>query len=344
MKKRLKTFNISENLYNSLIDYFTDGKHRVGHDFIEGTRLVKMDQKDFIHGTKYKINPKIDVNRQCLCVTLLNLPTEYTDNIKSSYANYDFYQIILKCNREQKEDEFILDYSPLEAVKQVNKALDKVYTKDEQVELLNAHQLNEWIPQLHHVRCHSFIRKFTNCYYYDINGAHTYLLSKIFPKAEDQFKYWNDHKHDEGKSHYKAISNYYAGCLGRENAKTRLTYQWIINEVNKIMYQAFETTKNTLELDEFVYVNTDGFIVSDPIKELKTSKELGDFKLVYHGDVYTYHGKNYWIIQYGDEIKGNLPLSLRKHVDLRQNKVIEFDIKVKDGIKFYENVKEITLN
>lgn len=98
MKKRLKTFNISENLYNSLIDYFTDGKHRVGHDFIEGTRLVKMDQKDFIHGTKYKINPKIDVNRQCLCVTLLNLPTEYTDNIKSSYANYDFYQIILKCN------------------------------------------------------------------------------------------------------------------------------------------------------------------------------------------------------------------------------------------------------
>lgn len=359
MKKRLKMYNISEKLYYDLLDYFkynhTEKSIKYmdkNYNFLDGTILIKMDQDDFINGTNNKTFPLIDVNRQVICIKYEHLydfnkkyPASIENCIKLPYKNYLTYQIMLRCVREQIEDKLILDYSPLEALKTVNKLLSKYYTSDEKKDLFKAHSLDKWNPQLHSVFCiKNKIIKIKNCYYYDINGAHTYLLSKIFPKAKSQFEYWNNHKHDSGKSYYKAIPNYYVGILGKEEKNYRSTYNWIINEVNKLMYKAFKETKNTTKLEDFIYVNTDGFIVNNPIKELETSNKLGEFKEVYKGDVYIYAGKNYYIIQYGDEIKGNLPLILRNKVDLREGRVVDFDKRFKDGIAYYDNVREMRIN
>ena len=81
-----------------------------------------------------------------------------------------------------------------------------------------------------------------------------------------------------------------------------------------------------------LYVNTDGFIVKDPVKLIKHSTELGQFKLEHSGDVYIYVDKNYCIIQAGQELKGNCMCMVRDKFDLPNGKVVHYN-KVKKVIK-----------
>ena len=93
--------------------------------------------------------------------------------------------------------------------------------------------------------------------------------------------------------------------------------------------------KNKLRYESCLYLNTDGMIIQHPHNIVEHSDEMGEFKIEYQGDVYTYRDKNYSIIQYGDEIKGNLPLELRKYVDLRVGKVVHYDkILSEDGMRY----------
>ena len=104
------------------------------------------------------------------------------------------------------------------------------------------------------------------------------------------------------------------------------TYYWVVNRTNEIMNKA---------LDEIggkkLYINTDGFIVKNPVKLIKHSTELGEFKLEHSGDVYIYVDKNYFIIQAGQELKGNCMCMVRDKFDLPNGKVVHYN-KVKKVI------------
>ena len=110
------------------------------------------------------------------------------------------------------------------------------------------------------------------------------------------------------------------------------------NIVNNITYTLNKHVKQTH--GRWIYVNTDGYIVQNPETVLPSSKEKGEFKIEYQGPVYTYHSSDkkgtYTIIQYGDEIKGTLPLELRKYVDLRVGKIVRFERELDEDLQIYK--------
>ena len=42
-----------------------------------------------------------------------------------------------------------------------------------------------------------------------------------------------------------------------------------------------------------IYANTDGFVISAKNSDIVASKDLGEFKIEYSGEVYVYKDKNY---------------------------------------------------
>ena len=45
----------------------------------------------------------------------------------------------------------------------------------------------------------------------------------------------------------------------------------------------------------------------------------------YEGDIYTFTGTNYWIMQCGDEIKGNCFYQVRNQIDLRKGEIVSYN-------------------
>lgn len=340
--KRLKKFQVTSMLWNQLLDSYKP--------------LIKeMSYQDFEFGNLDKIHVLVDFRTRTLCVNEIIL-SEMDRKYKRVYPRRMTYQVILESNDELGVSEIHKaesEFSPWKAKMTMKKELKKVYTDEEVIRRLDMFKKDKFEQQLHFTNTEANkILKFENCKYYDLNGAHTYLLSIIFPKLKTTLEYWNAHKHDEGKSYYKAIPNMYVGTLGMwaNKEKTiegrhRKTYNWIVSQVNRLMEDAFAKTYGGLtSKSNYVYINTDGFIMQHPVKELETSRELGKFKEEFSGDVYSYQGDNYWIIQYGDIIKGSLPKELRKYVDLREGRVVSYNTKVIDKIYYYENIKEIKIN
>ena len=106
----------------------------------------------------------------------------------------------------------------------------------------------------------------------------------------------------------------------------------VVNRINEIMDKAFKEVGGTR-----LYVNTDGFIVKNPVKLIKHSTELGEFKLEHSGDVYIYVDKNYFIIQAGQELKGNCMCMVRDKFDLPNGKVVHYN-------KVRKVIKDATIN
>ena len=116
----------------------------------------------------------------------------------------------------------------------------------------------------------------------------------------------------------------------------RKTYNWIVQRTTKILYKAMDYTKGLT-----IYANTDGYVISDPFNKLETTKDLGNFKLEYSGDVFVYQAKNYWLMQCGNELKGSCLRSVRKNIDLSKGQVVNYDRKrilIKDNL--YINIAE----
>lgn len=336
--KRLIQYLITDKLFNDFVAYFED-YHGLG------SVIEECDESDFIYGHPDKISILVDFKNKSLCCTTLSLK-EFDPFVRTK-CKYRGYQCVIKADDEHGSASFAhirIEYSPHQAVKEMNKVLRKHYDESEIDACLRSHQKENFDKQMHDVLFEQYqISEYRNCWYWDISGAHTYILSEIFPEAADDLKYWNDHKHDRNCSHFKKIPNFYVGCLGKKDSPYRKTYHWIVGEVNRIMNEAFEKTHNMLK-SKFIYINTDGFIIQHPKELLEASNELGKFKCEYDGTVYTYAGKNYQIIQYGDTIKGNLPTELRRFVDLRIGKVVEYD-RVKVGQHYeYKNIREVQLN
>ena len=159
------------------------------------------------------------------------------------------------------------------------------------------------------------VQKVPNCVKYDINGAHCYMLSKMFPKCSAIF--YTVYKRRHSNIRYKEYVNYFVGMLQRKGYTN--AYWHIVHETTRILMEAMNKVGGIC-----VYANTDGFCVSNPEHELVTDDVLGHFKEEYRGDVYIYTNRRqtpYILYQFGDtpdaeHMKGSCMTVAREGMDL----------------------------
>lgn len=226
-----------------------------------------------------------------------------------------------------------------------NICLEDVYNHDEIEECLNYHSLPYDIAkrQIHMLpSSFPFVRsnvvyEIPNCVEWDINGAHAYELSRVFPKAEGRIKDLYSRRHENPI--YKSIPNYYVGMLVRRNH--RGTYNWVVQNVSEMVISKID--EETKRGGFPVYVNTDGIIMAYPdgINIPEGSKELGEWKKEESGVcrfVLAKGDSNYWAMEIGSEIKGSVSLVARKKMDLANGIIpnyVRFQREV-NGVRFYE--------
>lgn len=246
--------------------------------------------------------------------------------------------------------------TPWHACNYVNGLLGKYYTDQEKEEIYNSHVCAKASP-LHKLTTveKGKILRFDDCYYYDINGAYASELMALFPKCAKEFGYMFEHRHDND-DHYKNVINYFIGCMTQNEKKLKdgkatreihpETRFYIVDQISKKLVE-FARRLGITDISQLLYVNTDGLIAVSPQVVLPSSSSVGNFKLEYHGTIYTYADDHSAYMQFADtgEIKGNLPLSLRDRVDLTQNKVVSFVKKrSEDGTYKCENIKEVIIH
>lgn len=209
----------------------------------------------------------------------------------------------------------------------LHKILLNYYTQEEYEAALQTHiaEYDKNKAQFHYLYQESLanitaekptIRVFDNCFKYDINSAYASELIKIFPNAKDAIiKLYNERK---VKPQNKKILNYFVGylcCVGH-----RLTFNYIVQNISNLLSQTILKVGGRL-----LYANTDGFLVQNPNNLIDASKNIGEFKLEYEGQVQFIQTRNYYAYQFGDEITGTLPLKCRTEFDLRQNKYAKYN-------------------
>ena len=352
--KPLKRYQLDPETYNKVVQYFFNNYF-----------ITEAEYKTFNHGTINKLDVYLDRKKSRFCSSVMWLQEALEAcNIKDVKIThkYDTFHYQVLCELSGNCDSKIkCEYQPQQASKAVHKHLNKYYTDVEIENCLKEFEkdfdVNKAKKQLHINITDTIteddvimdreysaqkIHVYNNCYYYDINGAHCYILSQIFPKAKEYFEYLNKHKHDPGKEHYKAIPNYYVGLLGKADSKHKKTYLKIVNNVTEIVEKAIKECSGRI-----IYANTDGFIVQNPAKLLEHTLELGGFKLEAQGNVYFYSGINYDLMQYTKangkiEKKGSLYNSLKKECDLYKGIVVDFDNK-KDvnRIPIISNIRKV---
>lgn len=224
--------------------------------------------------------------------------------------------------------------------------LKNEYTKEEAEAALKAHEADyDRAKRQVHLLPTSlpFIRpnvvyKVDNCVSYDINGAHTYALLEIFPKAEEEIRDLYERRHSSEVC--KNIANYYVGMLTRRNH--RRTYNWIVQLVTGMIIGKLQEEEKAGGFP--LYVNTDGAICAYPDKVKRYSESiLGGFKIEYEGPAYFYlrnkpGESSYYALQLGEEIKGTVALSARQGMDLRRGLVTSYlrEHRIVNEVEFYE--------
>lgn len=167
------------------------------------------------------------------------------------------------------------------------------------------------------------IVKYTNCYKYDINSAYADALVEMFPKAADAIKALYLRRKEEPI--YKDYLNLFTGYL-KHNGFTG-AYWYIVNRTRTKMDKIIEEVGGKL-----LYARTDGFIVQNPAKLLRDSKQLGEFKLEHQGNCYIYWGDNYVCIQ-TNKLTGSCFNQVRDKMDLSKGIVAKYDIEYIKDIK-----------
>lgn len=336
-KKPLKMLTVSAEIFDKIIINWPNTTHRV----------------DSIQPYQYGYSKKIEIyytDTYLVCNEDTLVIMGLLEDNKTRFDRGHWYQyLIKKVNSQEEPITKETSMSPAVACRVVKGELKKHYTEDEIIDIYDSHR-KESSQILHLVNDAELgkIKKLDNCVYYDLNGAYASELIKMFPKCEEQFSYWFNHRHDDNNK-YKNLFNYFVGCL-TENPEKRAykinnnmsvrdiypqTRHYIVDNITKKMLKALDF------VDGYnIYINTDGFIVQDPQRNIQHSKVAGEFKIEYQGPVYSYRDINYTIFQYGDEIKGNLPIELRDKVDLRSGKVVHYTRYLEDGRFCYKDIKE----
>ena len=309
----LGCYEISEEYLNELVKKYDE--------FIKITN----NKEDYIHGwddIKYTIYYNREKSELAIREYYLTNKYDHPSKLVICHLNKS-----LKTNYEKT-------IAPTTANILMWKKIYKYYSKEEAHNLLDKYSAEEIsdLKQIHYLANLEIneLKKYKNCYYYDINGAHLDALCEIFPKCKDDFiKIFNSrHKNRNNK----LIPNYFVGMLARQGH--RKTYNWIVQRTTKILSEAIIKCKGYL-----IYANTDGFIVSHPEKLISPSKSLGQFKAeLENDDVYLYQGSNYFLIQYKDEKKGNAPYLVRDYINLPTNDVVKFTM---DKSKKYLEIKNL---
>lgn len=320
MYRTLKAYTVNDNTWTKIFEQWGDWIITVD-DLSPYTQGYKEKNKIYFDGDKTLV-----IRESCVL---------YSADISLKGIN-SWKQCIVRKDDEQKLA-VQNDIAGLQAYYREKELILKYYTEIEYEECLASHtaeyienkaQVHLWldIPQFS-------IETFRDCYKYDINGAHNEALCEIFPKAAKALKKQFDERKE--KPNNKKYVNYYVGCLAKLGY--RETYNWIVQHTTQKLLSAID------EVDGIIlYANTDGFIVWDYKNILETSKELGDFKEEYHGDVRLYKDKNYIIFQYkdGDEVvtKGSCLCSVRDMIDLEKGTVVHYDRVKKNNCYYATNI------
>lgn len=321
-KKPLKMLNVSVNTFNRILEEFASKANRV--ESIDPYMYGSAKKKQIYYTDEYMV-----CNEDKLVILGL------IEDDETTFNRGGWYQYMLKKVASQTENiSKDSSMSPAVACRIIKGELKKHYTDEDIIDTYLSHR--EENSDILHLTAEAELNKikvFNNCCYYDLNGAYASELIKMFPKCSEQFNYWFEHRHDNNNK-FKNLFNFFVGCL-TENEKKRTwkiehgikvrdiypqTRHYIVNNISEKMKKAIDYVDG---ID--IYINTDGFIVQNPIKNIEHSKVAGEFKIEYQGTVYSYRDRNYTIFQYGDEIKGNLPIELRDKVDLRIGKVVHYD-------------------
>lgn len=318
-KYRLKTYELASDIFDTILYQQQYHIKRV-EDINEGIYGYKNKNTIYYDGYEWLICKEMVLNYYCG-----DILEDYTDWKQVRVRRVENTDVILrKTTNGQFAWEFMLN------------VLMHHYTWDEIVDCLHKceSEFNPSYSQYHYmcpVKTNSLI-VFHNCYKYDINGAHCDALAEIFPKAKNSILSLYDTRKINPLN--KDYINFFVGMLCKKGF--RKTYNWIVQRTTKILYKAMDYTKGLT-----IYANTDGYVISDPFNKLETTKELGNFKLEYSGDVFVYQAKNYWLMQCGNELKGSCLRSVRKNIDLSKGQVVNYDRKrilIKDNL--YINIAE----
>ena len=301
-KVRLAQYEVSAEIFNQIL---IKNSNRIIIANIEDYEYGYSDKKKVIYNGKDKL----------ICREM------YVD---AKPAEATWKQIIVKKDDSLDSKDYHKEMMGSTAWHRMLKILYKYYTQDELLEIFANNQHEQCKPMhFNPPKLDDAVYKHTNCYKYDINSAYASAYINLFPKAHDDIMalYLGRHENPDNKK----ILNFFNGMLKRKGFAG--TYYWVVNRTNEIMNKAFKEVGGTR-----LYVNTDGFIVKNPVKLIKHSTELGEFKLEHSGDVYIYVDKNYFIIQAGQELKGNCMCMVRDKFDLPNGKVVHYN-KVKKVIK-----------
>lgn len=331
--KQLPQYKISRRLYDLIVNTFRT-------EYVNDINTYRNGYKD--KSLCVSVPNKSVVCRGAFLNYLLDYPT-----VADIFVDWKQYVCILD---EDLEQDVMGDFAPHTCKKLVNDRLNKCGLTDEDIDKrLHEYEAeySEALAQQHYLDARpGIVQRFDNCIYYDINKAHSDALGEIFP----EIKGWLEEiamlaKEDK---RWKSVPNYYVGMLAyknksmrdkKESGKYEKTYNWIVQRTTKILSKRF---KDISDLNSnIVYMNTDGIVIQNPAKIIPGSTRFGDFKVESDETTfYTYAGENYSIVQYGDTIKGNLPIALRKKVDLRVGRVISFTRKLNDNKIFeYKNIQ-----
>ena len=306
-KVRLAQYRVSAEIFNQIL---IENNNRIIIANIEDYQYGYSDKKKVIYNGKDEL----------ICRKMYVDPTAKTALWK---------QIIVMKDDSLDSKDYHKEMMGSTAWHRMLKILHKYYTEEELLEIF-ANNTHEPCKPKHSnpSRFGNAVYKYSNCYKYDINSAYASAYINLFPKAYDDIMalYLGRHENPDNKK----ILNYFNGMLKRKGFAG--TYYWVVNRTREIIEKA---------LDEIgglrLYVNTDGFIVQNPTKLIEHSTELGKFKLEYSGDVYIYVDKNYFIIQAGQELKGDCMCMVRDKFDLPNGKVVHYN-------KVRKIIKDATVN
>lgn len=324
--KELKAYNLSAQLFDHLLETYDE-------QIWETNEIV-----NYVYGYKYKDTFVYNGHNQL--IILENCLVPYIEK-SANWKQCICYR------REGQEQPVARTYSGGVAYNIMKKKIMKscnFKSEDEFAERMRkfSSKYDENLNQLHYEyqRKPNIIYKYENCRKYDINGAYANTLIEIFPEAKDTIlNLYNERKQ---KPQNKDLINFFVGMFAHKDKNTNIakyqdTYNWIVQKTRKQIDKAIEECNGTL-----LYANTDGFAITDFENTLNTSRSLGDFKLEYNGDIYTFAGENYWIMQTGNKIVGNALYQVRHLIDLPKGKSITYSrtTTCKGNLVVAENIEQ----
>ena len=314
--RQLKLITISEEIYDKILNsfpsqlQFEDNIYQYFYGSKDKNKIYFNNDYIVIKECKFNYIYKLIFNKN-----FINNPTEWK-------------QIKLKLDKTINDAVCLPDGN--QCYIYINKMLKKYYTEEQIENILNSHEEDEDenLKQFHftYAAMEGVVHKFTNCFKYDITKAHAFEIISLFPLAKDGLikilKEAENAKKQGNLGEYQRFKNYvnlYVGALCRHGH--RKTYNYIVHKVTRKIFTSYGLSGGIL-----LYANTDSYTVCKPKSIINTSREIGDFKLEYHGDIYIYQDNNYWLMEYGNELVGSCKKYVRDNIKLSEGQVVHYKI------------------